>query len=361
MVSTAVAAPTRRSRTDASLTDAVRDAGLAAGLVAIGVTTADVFEPTRAVLEERRDAGLAGSMQFTYRNPARSTDPSSVLDGARTIVAGAWPTDAGPAELAPARGRVARYVWRDNYELLRGALTAVAVVLRDAGYLARVVADDNALVDRAVAHRAGIGWYGKNANVLVPAHGSWVVLGSVVTTAPLVTNDEPVADGCGGCTKCIEGCPTGAIVAPGVVDARRCLAWLVQAPGSFPVDYRIALGDRIYGCDDCQEVCPPSRVAAKRADSTVTSDVYSDSGNVDLCALLRASDDELMARHGRWYIANRDSRYLRRNALIALGNSAVPTDEAATALIDAYAHGDDPLLAEHAQWAHRRLAERRVT
>ena len=124
-----------------------------------------------------------------------------------------------------------------------------------------MVADDNALVDREAAYRAGLGWYGKNANLLLPGEGSWFVLGSVVTDAPAAPPSRPrrCADGCGTCTRCLDGCPTGAIVAPGVVDARRCLAWLLQVEGAFPREHRVALGDRLYGCDDCQEVCPPNR------------------------------------------------------------------------------------------------------
>ena len=121
-----------------------------------------------------------------------------------------------------------------------------------------MVADDNALVDREAAVRAGLGWYGKNSNVLLPGAGSWFVLGTVITDAPLPSSSR-LSDGCGPCRRCLDGCPTGAIVAPGVVDARRCLAWLVQAPGSIPEDFRPAIGDRMYGCDDCQEVCPPNR------------------------------------------------------------------------------------------------------
>lgn len=354
MVVSALAAPTVRVRADAALTDAVCAVGRASGLVAVGVTSTEPFESTRVTLEERRDSGLAGSMQFTYRNPQRSTDPRRALAGARSLVAGAWPTDSSPDTTAAGHGRVGRYVWRDNYASLREALDSMARVLREAGHGARVVADDNALVDRAVAQRAGLGWFGKNACVLVPGYGSWVVLGSVVTTASLVVNDAPVSDGCGGCTKCIEGCPTGAIVAPGVVDARRCLAWLVQAPGSFPADYRVALGDRMYGCDDCQEVCPPSRVAARHTTTQATP------ASVDLVWVLRADDEALLARHGHWYIANREPRYLRRNALIALGNSAEPSDPEVNALVDGIATGDDELLAEHAKWAQRRLRERRA-
>src|SRR5690606_2934259 len=120
-------------------------------------------------------------------------------------------------------------------------LGAVAAELTAAGWRARVLADDNALVDRAAAARAGIGWFGKNANLLLPGLGSWFVLGSVITDAPVVPTEVPVADRCGSCTRCLEACPTGAIVAPGVVDARRCLSWLLQADGSFPREHRAAL------------------------------------------------------------------------------------------------------------------------
>ncbi len=361
MTATAVAAPLRR---DAALTERVLEAGRVAGLAAVGVTTAEPFTEARADLETRRAAGYAASMQFTYRNPARSTEPERILAGARSIVAGAWATDASAAPEPPAnRGRIARYVWRDHYGALRHALDAMADVLRVAGFDAVVVSDDNALVDRAVAHRAGLGWYGKNANVLVPGHGSWVVLGSVVTNAPLVPADAPAADGCGSCQRCIDGCPTGAIVAPGVVDARRCLAWLVQAEGTFPLEYRAALGDRIYGCDDCQEVCPPARVVTRRetncAPATGPGPVAS-AQFVDLVATVRATDDELLAEHGRWYIARRDPRHIKRNALIALGNVAPVDDAEVDALLRDVASGPDELLAEHAHWARERIAGRRA-
>jgi epoxyqueuosine reductase len=182
------------------------------------------------------------------------------------------------------------------------------------------------------------------------------VLGSVVTDAPLDPSPGPVPDGCGTCTRCLDACPTAAIVAPGVVDARRCLAWLVQAPGTFPVEHRVALGDRIYGCDDCQEVCPPNR----RVDRSLVADdpgAGADAGDawVDLLDLLAASDDELLDRHGRWYIPRREPRHLRRNALLALGNVADPTDRrVATAVAEATRHAD-PLVRGHAAWTARRL------
>jgi epoxyqueuosine reductase len=239
--------------------------GRAEGLDAVGCTTAEPFTHARQALHERKAAGLHGGMAFTYKNPDRSTDPSAALPGAATLIVGARfyrrQDQASPNEPS---GRIARYSWVDHYAPLRHALVAMADVLRAEGYRTRILADDNTLVDRAAAHRAGLGWFGKNANLLLPGRGSWFVLGSLLTDAALPVADAVVADGCGSCVRCIDGCPTGAIVAPGVVDARRCLAWLAQRPGDFPDEFLEALGDRIYGCDDCQEVCPPNRTLDRR-------------------------------------------------------------------------------------------------
>jgi epoxyqueuosine reductase len=360
------------------------------GLDAVGVAPAVDFATTRRHLERRKAAGLHAGMRFTYLRPERSCDPSRALPGARALVvaargyrradggaagtaardhdgrpgdagggAGPRPTSAGPPTgvAAPPVGQVARYAWDDHYGPLRDALTEVARSLRADGWRARVLADDNALVDREAAYRAGLGWYGKNANLLLPGRGSWFVLGSVVTDAPLAPTGRRVDDGCGTCTRCLDGCPTGAIVAPGVVDARRCLAWLLQVEGPFPPEHRVALGDRLYGCDDCQEVCPPNRrldrgSAAARGATPAGERAQA---TVDVLDLLAASDDELMARHGRWYIPARQPRYLRRNALVVLGNVGDPADpQVAAALAVALAAGD-PLVRAHAVWAARRL------
>jgi epoxyqueuosine reductase len=291
-------------------------------------------------------------MAFTYRNPSRSTDPARTLPGVQAIVVGARAYDPRPAISRPSTapvGRVAAYARHDEYGELRVGLTAVADELRVHGWKARVLADDNALVDREAARRAGLGWYGKNSNLLLPGRGSWFVLGSVLTDAPLPAATELVADGCGSCRRCIDGCPTAAIVAPGVVDARRCLAWLLQRAGTFPHEHRAALGDRIYGCDECQEVCPPNRRPG------AGSDRPSGPPWVPLLEVLSAEDEVLLARHGRWYIPDRDPRWLRRNALVALGNVGDPRDPAVMDAIERYRTGDDEVLAEHADWAARQM------
>jgi epoxyqueuosine reductase len=332
------------------LAEELRAVGGAAGLDAVGIAPAGPFEGTRRDLEERKAAGLHGGMHFTYGDPGRSTDPARALPGARSLVVGGRryrQADAPPPAGRPV-GRVARYARRDHYAELRTALGAVAGRLREAGWRARVLCDDNDLVDREAARRAGLGW---NANLLLPGQGSWFVLGSVLTDAPLPSADEPVADGCGGCVRCLEACPTGAIVAPGVVDAGRCLAWLVQAPGPFPVEHRTALGDRLYGCDHCQEVCPPNR----RHDRLRPPPAGDDEPWVDLLDLLAATDDELLDRHGRWYVPRRQARYLRRNALVVLANVADGRAPGVAAALAAALASDDPLVQGHAAWAAGRL------
>lgn len=336
--------------------------GRDAGLDAVGVCSTEPFDDTRVELERRRDLGLHGGMAFTFRNPARSTEPARHLPDAAALIVGALgygdppspPEESGPGSAGRPMGRVARYAWSDHYQRLRTALGEVAAVLDGAGWRTRVLADDNALVDRAAAHRAGIGWFGKNANLLLPGRGSWFVLGSVLTDAPLEVSAAPMADGCGSCTRCLDGCPTGAIVAPGVVDARRCLAWLVQAPDVVPHEFREALGDRIYGCDDCQEVCPPNR-RADRGSASEPGTAVEIEAEVDLLAMLDATDDELLARHGRWYVARRDPAHLRRNALLALANSADPADPRVVGAIAGALDRPEPVVRSHAVWAARRL------
>ena len=166
---------------------------------------------------------------------------------------------------------------------------------------------------------------------------------------------QPVDDGCGSCTRCLDGCPTGAIVAPGVIDARRCLAWLLQKSGTFPTEMRAALGDRIYGCDDCQEVCPPTVRLGRRNMSSAAPGL----GEwVDPLAMLTMSDDELLETYGLWYFAERDPRWLRRNAIIVLGNTTDPNDSETLDVLQSVTDGQDVVLAEHAQWAVDEIARR---
>ncbi len=331
--------------------------GLAAGLTAVGATSAEPLEPARSVLPRRRAAGLAGTMQFTYRNPDRSTDPARLLPGARSVVVGILDyRTTVPTRPSALAGRVARYAWSDHYGRLRLGLEAMAEVLRARGHTARTVADSNALVDRNAAWRAGLGWYGKNTNLLVPGAGSWFVLGAVVTDVAVIdrraADDAPVVDGCGPCRVCLDECPTDAIVAPGVLDARRCIAWLVQAAEPIPLEFRAAVGDRLYGCDICQEVCPPNRIHDRRADEAEPA--HGDAW-VDVVWVLEADDEALLERYGRWYLADRDPDVLRRTALVIVGNTGSADDPVVVDLLTRYLRSPRPLLRAHAVWAARTL------
>jgi len=335
------------------------------GVTRTGVAPADVLGRARTELIRRRDLGLHDGMSFTYRNPDRSTDPAQAVRGARSVIVGALPyllddlqdpgdTLDGAGSSAP-RGRVARYAWVDHYAPLRAGLWAMAQQLRRDGWKAVAFADDNSMVDREIAHLAGLGWFGKNANLLLAGAGSWFVLGSVVTTAPFEPAPALVADGCGSCRRCLDACPTGAIVADGVIDASRCLAWLLQKPGVFDPRFRVALGDRLYGCDDCQEACPPTVRLGERVRRRLDAPQQR---TVDVLDLLEGDDAHVLAECGRWYLADRDPRWLRRNALVVLGNIGGQHPAASarvTAVVDRYLAHRDPMLRAHAVWAARRL------
>ena len=325
------------------------------GITHVGVAPAAPMLRARKALAERKASGFADNMSFTWRNPERSTTPTASVAGAQSIIVAALPYLA--EDITPATGRrahIARYARADHYSILRTALRSVARNLKMAGERAVAFADDNALVDREAAYLAGIGWFGKNANLLLPGAGSYFVLGSIITTA-MYEPSQPVDDGCGSCTRCLDGCPTGAIVAPGVIDARRCLAWLLQKSGTFPTEMRAALGDRIYGCDDCQEVCPPTVRLGRRNMSSAAPGL----GEwVDPLDMLTMSDDELLDTYGLWYFAERDPRWLRRNAIIVLGNTTDPNDSETLEVLQSVTDGQDVILAEHAQWAVDEIARR---
>ncbi len=331
----------------------IRRRGLNAGLCAVGVASAEPFHDVRHTIEARRAEGLHHRMQFTYRNPARSTDPSRTLPGATALIVGAYDYQRQPPPRPTDQplGRVAAYSWEDHYASLRSALDTIAEELSADGYRAVVLADQNHLVDRAAAHRAGVGWWGKSSNILVPGIGSQVVLGSVLTDAPLdIPAPAPVDDGCKGCTKCLSACPTGAIVESGVIDAGKCLAWLVQTDGLFPVELREALGDRIYGCDDCQDACPPNQLRQRRP-----SDAGADEAWIPVLEVLVSDDDSLMARLGRWYVPQRNPDYLRRNALLVLANVGDGSDPRVEEVVGRALAHQSAMVRAHAVWAARRL------
>jgi len=335
----------------AAYTERVLSIGTSGGLDRVGVAPAQVMQRAHQALVERKAAGLHDTMQFTYRNPARSTDPQSAVADAKSMIVGAYSYASPlPDPKAQFSARVARYAWTEYYEALKVGLFAMRDQLRSDGFKAVVFADDNSMVDREAAYLAGLGWFGKNANVLIEGAGSFFVLGSVITTAPLILNENPVVDGCGACRRCIDACPTGAIIEPGTVDAAKCLAWLIQKPGVFDRRFREALGDRIYGCDDCQEVCPPTTRLS------LSKELRDDARPwIDVLELLDMDDATLLTHVDQWYIAERNPDWVRRNALLVLGNIGDRRDENVVNAISRYLEHPDPMLRAHAVWSAARL------
>src|SRR5262249_20004951 len=208
----------------------------------------------------------------------------------------------------------------------------------------RGVVDANHHVDRAGAARSGVGFLGKNTMLITERHGSWVVLGTLVTDVEIETTD-PLDTDCGSCRLCIEACPTDAIVEPGVLDAGRCLSYWTQAPHPIPEDYRKALGSQVYGCDICQDVCPWNRGVEKRRRSQAPP--AGSTPAVSLVDWLERDADDLVSELDRLYVPRNDARWLRRNALVALGNNGGV--EAGPA-IERFVGDSDPILAEAADW-----------
>ena len=339
------------SREEASAyTEQLLALGAANGIDRLGVAPAATMQRARETLHARKAVGLHDTMQFTYRNPDRSTNPQVSVPNAQAMIVGAcsYAADAPPAP-QQLSARVARYAWANYYESLRAGLGAVSAALQADGWNAQVFVDHNALVDRESAYLAGLGWYGKNANLLINGAGSFFVLGSVVTDAPLVVNERPVDDGCGACKRCLDSCPTNAIVEPGVIDAAKCLAWLVQKPGVFNREYRVALADRVYGCDSCQDVCPPTiRLGITTKPSVVRA-------WVPVLQMLEMDDAQLLESVGQWYIADRNPVWVRRNLLIVLGNIGNASDEAVRNAIQKFCTHAEPMLRAHAIWSAARL------
>jgi epoxyqueuosine reductase len=317
------------------------------GLDAVGAAPAGPYEETERHIRERRARGLFADMRFTMARPEVSCHPETLLEGARTVVSAALCYWAEGEEPPPGHGRLPRYTWWDAYAALRERLEELGGRL---GGEYRVLVDANLHVDREAAARSGVGFYGKNTMLITRRFGSWVVLGTLVTTAELEPAPPLEAD-CGSCTLCIDACPTDALDEPGVLDATRCLSYWTQSSEPFPEEYREALGDRVYGCDICQDVCPWNRGVEKRRAGEAPPPGAEP--HVSLADWLEANDEELASRYDRLFVPRNDPRYLRRNALVALGNAGGDP-----ALARRHAESGDPLLREHAEWSLERLRER---
>jgi epoxyqueuosine reductase len=319
------------------------------GLDVVGAAPASAYEETERHIRERKERGLFADMRFTMAQPEVSCHPETLLPGARTVISAAHCYYAPEPALEAGAGRLPRYTWYDGYAVLRKRLDELG---RRIGGDYRVLVDANQHVDREAAARSGVGFYGKNTLLITRRHGSWVVLGTLVTTAEVEATPPLDAD-CGTCTLCIEACPTGALDEPGVVDSTKCLSYWTQAPSAIPEEYRAHLEAQVYGCDICQDVCPWNRgVEKRRADAELPDGAEP---HVRLVDWLQDDGDALRERYDRLYVPRNDARYLRRNALVALGNTGAPAD---SPLADRFLEGGDALLREQAEWAVARIDER---
>ena len=319
------------------------------GLDVVGAAAAAPYEGTERHIVERRGRGLFGSMRFTMARPEVSCHPETLLEGARTVISAALCYYAPGPEPEAGEGRLPRYAWRDHYALLRERLDALG---RHLGGAYRVLVDENDHVDRAGAERSGVGFIGKNTMLITRTHGSWVVLGTLVTDVELEPS-PPLDAGCGSCTLCIDACPTHALDEPGVLDSTRCLSYWTQTAGQLPGDVMDALEDRVYGCDICQDVCPWNRgVEKRRAGDALPRDAQP---AVSLVDWLERDGAELTEELDRLFVPRNDPRWLRRNALVALGNTGRPGDErAARPFVD----DPDEALAATARRAVARIGGR---
>ena len=319
------------------------------GLDAIGVARAEPYVETERHIRERRARGLFADMRFTMAQPETSCHPETLLPGARTVLSAALCYYEPGPEPGPGEGRLPRYTWSDRYAELREKLDALGRML---GGEYRVLVDANQHVDREAAARSGVGFYGKNTLLITRRHGSWVVLGTLVTDRELEPT-APLGLDCGACRLGIEACPTDALDEPGTLDATRCLSYWTQAPAPIPIEYRVPLEDRVYGCDICQDVCPWNRGVEKRRREQPLSAGAEPA--VSLVEWLQADDDALAERYERLYVPRNDARWLRRNALVALGNTGDPEQ---VAEVEPYLASDDDVLRETAAWARARIEER---
>src|SRR5437867_3702322 len=261
----------------------------------VGAAAAEPYEETERHIRACRARGLFAGMRFTMAQPEVSCHPETLLPGARTVVSAALCYYAEADPPAPGEGRLARYTWSDGYAVLRDRLDALG---RRLGGSYRVLVDANQHVDREAAARSGVGFYGKNTMLITRRHGSWVLLGTLVTDVEIEPTPALELD-CGSCTLCVDACPTGALDEPGTLDSTRCLSYWTHASAPIPEEYREELGDQVYGCDICQDVCPWNRgVERRRARAAVPEGAEP---HVSLVEWLEAADEELVARYDRLY------------------------------------------------------------
>jgi len=346
-------APSQTPRASGALKRALLSEARRLGFELAGIAAATPAE-TRAAYEEWLAAGHAGEMHYLARDPARRSHPRLVWQETASILVVGLNYHQAAGEPGNGRGRVARYALGDDYhEVIEEKLRALLAWTREAAgpeLRGRVYVDTGPLLERDLAARAGLGWFGKNTMLLNRTHGSYFFLGALLLNVALPP-DAPTTAHCGSCRRCLDACPTGAFLAPFVLDARRCISYLtIELKGPIPRDLRPLVGDWIFGCDVCQEVCPWNRKAPRPEGARAEPRFAPRPGwsAPELVALLSLTPAEFSARFRGSPVKRARRRGLLRNVCVALGNQRDP--ETAPALAAALAH-EEALVRGHAAWA----------
>jgi epoxyqueuosine reductase len=330
------------------------------GLTVSAVTTGAAFPELLPVLLDRIAAGRLGGLDwFTPRRAAESCDPTTLMAAPLSILSvgiAYWGNDEGKPDDGIPRGRISRYArGADYHTLLATRMRSLhAAIQEHLGFAveARVLTDHARIVDRAVAARAGLGWYGKNACIIVPGHGSWVMLGEMLLDLDLEP-DDPLTKDCGRCHICLDRCPTGAIVAPYTIHTPACISFqTIEERGAIPRELRPRMGDWVFGCDVCQDVCPYTRAATDDPDPDFLPRSL-EHAYPSLPGLLAMSNPTFRARYQGTAIARAKRAGLARNAAVALGN--IGNEDDARHLIPAALGHDLALVRGHAAWALGRI------
>jgi epoxyqueuosine reductase len=341
--------------------ESIKDRARELGFDLCGVAPAEAF-PELAFFRQWIDRGHAGTMAYLPRSAERRSDVRKVVPSARSVIVtgtlynGGQPYSTERSDAT--RGEVARYAWsRDYHHVIGGRLDALLAWMTEehsGPFDARAYVDTGPVQERVYAQYAGLGWIGKNTCVINPELGSWLLLGAIICSLPLEP-DAPSPDRCGTCTLCLEACPTGAFAAPHELDATKCVSYLtIEYRGLIPEPQREAVGNHLFGCDVCQEVCPWNASPVHVADPS-----WSSRQELNLAALVdlwRRTDDDLAAFIGDTAMTRAGVRGLRRNLAVALGNSDDPA--AAAVLSETAGPNDtraDPLVQEHVAWAKAKL------
>jgi epoxyqueuosine reductase len=340
-----------------SITRQVENRAIELGFDLVGIAPA-VTPRGVTHLREWLERGFAGEMGYMQRHASAREHPRHLLDGVHSlvIVAMNYRTHA-PVAPGPLEGRVSRYAWGEDYHrIMRSTLKQLGDYLHQEvpGCHTRAVVDTAPLLERDFAQLAGIGWIGKNTMLINKRLGSWLFLGSLLTDVELESSQPHAADHCGTCTRCLDACPTDAFVAPHQLDSRRCISYLnIELRGQIPEELRPGIGNWLFGCDICQEVCPWN---SKAPVSNVSEyEARQAGGNLDLTQLLEMSDESLANLIAGSTMTRTGLTGLRRNATIVLGNAG---DPAALPVLERLTEHENDTVRDAATWAIDRIESR---